>query len=340
MNFSDLHNPKAAAEAVRNFQKRFSAKECLSPSKDCDGPIISAHTLSVSGMLRPIARDGFVYTVKPFDLYRGEKLEMTFALKGVSETSVFNGFCAKHDKQLFAPIEDCQFVCTKEQCFLYAYRAVAKESYLKRKQAESYLPLEKIKEIHGIQDEIEYSTEVLIHNAASLRGAEEIERLKARLDKALLSKDFDHIVTTVVPFSGKPTFVTNFVYAPDFDFEGNYLQQFEDFSRDLSHLFVTLFSSPYGGFLLLAHENTADAAPRKLIQSFLAQIDKTSNTVWLILCQTENFAIAPHWWDGLSENERDIFKSAFNSTFRREINQLKKRKITVKTWTSARDFVV
>lgn len=292
-------------------------------------------------MLRPISRNGHVYTVKAGDFYRaGEKSPISFALQGINETSVFNGFCAKHDKNLFAPIEDKEFICTKEQCFLHAYRAVAKESYLKRKQAESLMSLEKFKEIHGVKDEVEYSPEALIQNAASLRGAEEIERLKTRLDRALLHEDFDHLATTVVPFSSPPTVVASFVYAPDFDFDGGYLQKFEDFDHDLSPLMVTIFPAASGGFLLLSHESGANSAPRKLIESYLRQKDLTSSAVWLVACQTENFALSPAWYEGLADADRKSFENAIHSTLGRELNQLKERKLNVSSWGADRAFTI
>jgi len=64
VSFSDLKNPAAAAEAIKDFQKRFSAGVCLSPTGGCGGGIIAAHTLSAEGMLRPISRDGHVYAIK------------------------------------------------------------------------------------------------------------------------------------------------------------------------------------------------------------------------------------------------------------------------------------
>jgi hypothetical protein len=51
MKFSDIANPKAAAAAIKDFNRRFSAKVCLSASNDCNGQIVSAHTLSVGASL-------------------------------------------------------------------------------------------------------------------------------------------------------------------------------------------------------------------------------------------------------------------------------------------------
>ena len=151
---------------------------------NCEGPVISAHTLSVECMLRPISKNGHVYAIE-FDLFNPQNGRPTkLALKGLRETSVFNGFCAKHDKDLFAPIEDQPFICSQEQLFLHAYRATAKESYLKRKQAESLVTPEVFKEIHGMPAdmELQLSPDALLAQAASLLGAEDIERTKAKLD--------------------------------------------------------------------------------------------------------------------------------------------------------------
>lgn len=335
MNFSDLHDPAAAAELIQQFKKNFSAKVCLAPQKDCEGSIVSAHTLSASLMLRPLSRDGKIYALKPQLPPPPGQNPMGFALRGISETSVFNGFCSKHDKSLFAPVEDSPIICSKEQFFVLAYRAVAKEAYLKRRQAEGLPTPEEIKRVYGFSEELQFSDQALLHQAASLRGAEEVERLKSRLDSHLLSCDYGRIETTVFQFSSPPPISASFVYAPDFDFEGNYLQDFEDLNTDLSHLMVTLFPALGGGLLLLSHEDTANEAPRRLIASLRAQADITSSSVWLIACQTENFAISPEWFESLSEEMRESFKKGFYSNaepMHDSLNTLRLNPLKVADW--------
>lgn len=260
---------------------------------------------------------------------------MGFALRGIRETSVFNGFCSKHDKSLFSPIEDSPMICSKEQLFMLAYRGVAKEAYLKRKQAEGLPTLEEVKRVHGINEDLEFSVQALLHQAASLRGAEEVERLKSRLDSHLLNRDFGRLETTVVHFSSPSPIAASFVYAPDFDFHGKYLQDFEDFDTDLSHLIVTLFPALGGGLLLLSHEDTANEAPRRLIASLREKDDFTSSVVWFIACQTENFAISPEWFDSLSEKNRESFKKGFYSSaepMHDSLNVLRSNPLKIANW--------
>src|SRR4051794_8052399 len=115
MKFSDLNNPAAAAEVIKDFQKRFSAKVCLAPMGGCSGGIISAHTLSANAMLRPISREGHVYAIKT-NLYNpNPDGPATIGLLGIRDTSVFNGFCAAHDAALFSPVENHLFACTPQQ---------------------------------------------------------------------------------------------------------------------------------------------------------------------------------------------------------------------------------
>ncbi len=343
MKLSDLHDPAAAAEVIKQFKKRFSAKVCLAPQKDCEGSIVSAHTLSLSSMLRPLSRDGKVYALKPNIPPAPGQQPIEYALRGLRETSVFYGFCAKHDKILFSPIEDAEFVCSPEQLFIFAYRAVAKEAYLKRKQAEGMPEPEYVKKIHGLTENVEFSTEALLFQAASLRGAEEIERLKARLDSRLLNGDYRRLVSTVFEFSSPPPISASFVYAPDFNFEGETLQDFEDFSRDLSHLMVSLFPTPAGGFLLLSHEDTANTSPSRMIESLKRQDDISSSVTWFIACHTENFAISPNWFESLSKESQNAFKTGTYSNsnpFNSSINNLRKRKITVADWDLRRVFTL
>ena len=344
VKFSDLENPAAAAAVIKDFQKRFSAKVCLSPTSGCGGGIIAAHTLSAESMLRPISRDGHVYALKT-NLYEPAATgPADIGLLGIRNTSVFNGFCVTHDKALFSPIEDQPFACTPQQLFTHAYRAVAKESYLKRKQAESPFPdPDTIKGIHGLPKDLElhFSDGALLSKAASLRGAEEIERTKAQMDKYLVASDWRRLMTTVIPFAKPPTVVCNFIYSPDHDFEGAYLQDFEDWAADLSQLMVTIIPTHTGGYALLSHLDTVNAAPRRLVTSLIARGDVTSSLLWLVFCQTENFAISPVWYEALTEQQRQTIMDGFLGNvepFNSKHNQLRECKLTVESWQPGKPF--
>ena len=53
---------------------------------------------------------------------------------GVNNASVFPGFCGKHDKTLFKPIESKFLQLNRDTAFLFSYRAIAYERFAKEAQ--------------------------------------------------------------------------------------------------------------------------------------------------------------------------------------------------------------
>jgi hypothetical protein len=166
MSLSEVNNPKAAADLIKKFRKRFKTKICMGPYAEHDKRIVSAHTLSVESMLRKIAVEGHVYSPDMRKEMSADTLPMHIKLKGLQDVSVFNGFCAVHDRDLFSCIETEPYRFLKKQNFMFAYRAVARECYLKRKMAESLPKPEEFAKIHGITNAIKLSEAALIYQAA------------------------------------------------------------------------------------------------------------------------------------------------------------------------------
>jgi hypothetical protein len=346
MNIGDLNNPEEARRAIENFKRRYAKKVCQAPdTASCSGPIIASHTLSVGAMLRPISRDSRVYTnsFRLHEMHPDGPLEIK--LKGVHETSVFNGFCSHHDAQIFSPIENLPFSCSPEQVFLHAFRAVAKESFLKRSQLDTLPGHETIEKIHGLPagSTTEFGELLDVMRGGIAVGALEIENLKSRMDKLYLASDWRRIATTIVPFSSMPTVVCNFVYAPDFDFNGRYLQPFEDKTRPLDHLMVTITPGATGGFALFSHLDDAGAAPRNLIKSLLSQPNLTTSIIWLVVGYAENTAFSPDWYESLTPELKTKLRDHFVSNadpLNIRVNVLKDCPHHIADWSPGAPFTI
>ena len=336
-------NPKAYSESIRRLRKQFAEKKCLAPFSDHSGDIIAAHTLSLGSMLKPIARNGHVYSWDA-DFYPAS-IDEAFDLKlrGIKDTSVFNGFCGKHDNELFKVIDNAEFICSPEQLFLHAYRAVAKESYAKRKQFESFPKVEEWAAILNIEDSSQHvpSPETLLHLTGVLRGVEDIERLKTVFDEILVARDFRRLVTHILPFRNKPGIVCNAILAPDSDFNGNELQNFLKFDADLNPLTITVLPANTGGFVLLSYLDNRSSGPAQLVESLLRQADLTSSLIWLIISYSDNTAIMPDWWENLSNEHRLHIQNGFRRTlnvFDRPIHLLTKIPLAINDWQFEQPF--
>jgi hypothetical protein len=215
--------------------------------------------------------------------------------------SVFNGFCAKHDASLFSCLENETFQFNRMQLFMLAYRAASRECYLKRKMCESLPTLEEIKSIHGISKKIAYTEEILIHQAASLRGAEEVEQLKSKLDEMLISSNWNRMVTYAILFEKSPCMVSCFVFQPCHDLNGKQLQDYENLEAEMSYLAVSVIPTDQGAAAIFSWLDTANSAPRLFFESVAASHNRTSAVIHTILDNSENFAFSPEWYEPLSD---------------------------------------
>ncbi len=309
MSFSEVQNPRALADLVDRFRKRFSEKKCMSPLSDHEGGIVSAHTLSLEAMLRKIAIDSHVYVVGQTRRFASDTFPYEIQRRGLRDVSVFNGFCQKHDRELFACLETEPYRFSRQQNFMLAYRAVARECYLKRKQLESLPSPHEYASMHGIKHELQFTSEAIDFQTACLKGAEDVETLKNRFDKLLLDKSWDRLITRVILFPNTPTVIATAAFQPFFDMNGLQLQDFENLEVEMSQICFSVIPTELGGAAIFSWLDSSNSAPEKFFSSVSEVPDLTSSVIHAIFDNTENFAINPSWYEELSNEDKQYIFS-------------------------------
>ncbi|MFN3019320.1 hypothetical protein ACK1CN_25610 [Vibrio coralliilyticus] len=120
-------------------KRKASVKECIwgeGDNSSCQGKIIKSHSIQRSKILQKISDNGKVSVLSP--KVSPEKMFFDFDLEGTKKFSTFTGFCAHHDKTVFQPIEDKEFVGDREQMFIYAYRSASKEYHSQKESLHLY----------------------------------------------------------------------------------------------------------------------------------------------------------------------------------------------------------
>ncbi|WP_339758157.1 hypothetical protein [Algoriphagus aquimarinus] len=106
---------------------KISASLCLYPGMSCKEKPIKAHSIQNSRVFDLLNSEGHVIGLKP-KILDPHQPEIIFDKIGRNKASIFEGFCGKHDKELFNEIDNFEFDRTNQkQLFLLAYRSVAKE---------------------------------------------------------------------------------------------------------------------------------------------------------------------------------------------------------------------
>lgn len=311
---------EAYGKAVASGKRALNAENCFAPSGSCSGKIIRAHTISKCHGLRRIAKGGEVYQVKadPFAERYDELMRMS--RKGVSAVSTFRGFCARHDAEIFDPIENHEFAMTKEQTFLLMFRTVAKELFLKQIQQEAIAQVMELEAAKaGVSvDQVRPTSFGQIYEYGVGLGVDELHADKKRMDRMLVARDFSEIECCVVRCGRTPSLVCSGYYSPFFDFAGNRLQKDFQILRKLNGLYCNIIAKNRGGWIILAYFKDEADGPEQLIRSLLSTGQPDAAAAWLAMVHFENSAYEIDWWDALPD---EVGKQIL-TTFREVANPL------------------
>lgn len=295
-------------DVIDRQKNAWSHRECLHPSApaECGGKIVEAHTIQRGGGLERIARDGHVYAFKnPYPEIRETGQLMSPHLVGIKRASTFTGFCARHDHDLFRPIETAPIVPSPEQAFLLAYRAFCRE-FFQKERVPAFLPvireMDRGKDPHAQQVIQGIASALQAGNAAGRRDG---RHHKAMYDHALLTQDYSSVNFLSFELDQAPTVMCSGAYSPEYTFTGLRVQNLLRADHPSEVITVTLTATAEGGIGLLAWlgDQPAVAALADSLAA-LADRDIPDSLVRLVFETFDNMVASPVWWDALPDESR------------------------------------
>lgn len=227
-------------------------------------------------------------------------------LIGINLASTFTGFCSKHDKELFSPIEDRPFTGSKQQCLLVGYKALAREHFTKSSAVEANVILrdmdrgKSISEQIGIQQYLRPFTKGL---RAGLRNT--TLHLDA-YNRLLETGNYDSVRGHTIFLESPPSVMCSGAILPECDFAGNRLQDLALLDNIPDCLAFSIFASGTQGVASFVWLEDSDISCSRFVDSS-RNTDDAKMTDALIRFSfefCENVFMSPDWWEGLSEENR------------------------------------
>ena len=309
-------------EIIKDQKEIYTKDKCYAPDDllhECSQDIIKAHTISKSANLKPISENEHVYC---FEVSLGGMIKtdgkLTIEKKSIKKTSIFHGFCSKHDTELFKKI-DLDFEISNEDIFLNHYRTLTRELYLKEKN--SIFQSAKMKEYDRGMDllqQIMYQTHVDGIATGTDAGERDLKIVKSILDKKLLKKEYDKIKYYALVIDSVPDIMSTGVWVVSSDFENNKLADLSILENNYNSMSVsTLLYSENKGIILFSWEDSMEC-PECL--QFIKSLNKLSNSekvqaiVYWLFSVNENIYFSPEWWENLDPLEQKQLSDIFHST--------------------------
>jgi len=286
---------------TQHHQRILEGKECLAGLHGrgvCAGKIVRAHIIPRSQLLQ-IATRGRVHAV-PTRLSAVMQMQHSaFETRdiGAREFSVLNCFCARHDKALFAPLEDRPLTFSPEQLTLLHYRAIAAEAYQRRNQEESAAAVCRAYKSNDPRRDRFY----WIFHTNSLAAEAAEEALKAT-ESILEEAQYQRIRFFIARFNAEPVLLSVGAFRPRYDVNGNEIQDLMvDGVYVASHVLIA-DNKPALLVTWLRGQNPAE----QFAKSFAAQPKERLTTLAIQTAfeYAENTCMKREWWLSLNGTKR------------------------------------
>ncbi|WP_272799457.1 hypothetical protein [Sphingobium sp. AntQ-1] len=297
---------QAAAHYIKELQRRYCS-HANAAGQPCGGQIVRAHTVQKSGGLEAIARDSRVYslttTMPEMVKNRGRLVPR---LVGIGQASVFPGFCAEHDRDLFLPIEGKDCAIGEAEALLFSYRAVCFEAYSKRAQLAASDILFRLDEGSPVEDhELAQNMARNVQHSAR-RSAAATHARKEAYEARLAAQDFTGYSYSWTRFDGLLPVACCGTFLPDNDLTGTLLQRIAHGTQAFEHVTLNITSFAGQSVIVFGWTGDEDGPAARFVQSFDALDDqlKAAAATRLALEYLENSYISPVWWEALAESDR------------------------------------
>jgi SEC-C motif len=307
--------PRPTFAELAEDHRRTKQPVCLHPNapSECEGKIVKAHTIQKSGGLTRIAREGHVYAGNA-DLGVLKKTGgvIPFQLIGINVASTFTGFCARHDTELFRPIETEPFTGSQEQLFLFHYRSFSRELFTKLQLQRSEIAQATYdRGLSPREQRVHQILESAQANSTALAVRDQLE-YKRKYDRLLLAGDYRSVSGLVIEFDQTPPVLVSAALFPDFDFQGSMLQNFATMKR-LDDMGYAVVPNETGGMAILSWIGDQPAA-EGFVESLLRLPDSEMPDALLRFTfeYFENTFIKPDWWENLDTRYRDALAQRLN----------------------------
>jgi hypothetical protein len=312
----DKQKPVGKNEIHKTLNSFNQQKYCSAPKglgDKCTTKIVKAHSVSKSSSLKEIAVGGHVLTTfKATNHFNGiHKFEPKSI--GINRASTFSGFCSYHDKILFSAIEDVPFECTDQQCFLVAYRAVARELFAKKSAAKVFGLLKELDKGKSINRQLEHQKVSNHYNNNNDLTTSDLIYVKNKLDEMLLSKDYANLVHVVFELEKAPSVMTSAITGSEIDFDGGVLQKPSSNPDDIpDYLIVNSFAGNGKGYMVMSWLTEHSACNEKLLGQLLKKEHISNYLAMFVFTLIENNYLCPTWWGNLSTDIQDYICKVYS----------------------------
>ncbi len=299
---------KVILEALRKSESKI--RFCM--FDNCQNRAIKSHVLQKNGILREISENNHLIELLPSNPFEMEEIGISdFKLVGINNVYTFQGFCKKHDAEIFKPIEkasNLEFE-NKNQQALFCYRGLCQEIRRKEKAIEMTIDLKNCLPKESVE-----ILNCLIEGYFD--GIKNLNYFKNELEKSILSDNYDlfYFETTKIPRIDLCISVPLNISEPEIPSDYDYEKWKRNKVLPFSTSFINVFPKGTNTIIIVGYHIKY---PCEWTFNFIKRINNgTKKDVLkelsdLITLRLEFWAMSPSLFRMIDKKELDKYKSLF-----------------------------
>lgn len=299
--------------------------ECIHKDSKCSDNIVKAHSIQNNRILNKLSKNGEV---------------LQFSLDNISEVGIFNlkkvgrkkattftGFCGYHDKELFKPIEDKDYIPGDiKQEFIFAYRTIAKEYHSKKTSINIYTKLLQMTEKNDMEAMQKYFTNINNESMQMLKltaesfiegldmSLKDLEKYNTAMKINLSRKRYNKVETKVIEFDEEYSLAVSSTFYMTNDLEGNIINDLSNLKATMIPTMLTVIPQNGKTYILISYFSKDRERFRFINEQILNKSKDEQKIIIsnLIIQYCENFVFSPSKWETMDENEQKNIVAGFN----------------------------
>lgn len=312
----DKEEPFSSKRYSAGFRGKTQLKECMHPLAGkgrCNKKIIYAHSIQRKGPLRLIVDEENHVGRLRYDDSGDFELERV----GWQKASTFNGFCKKHDKEMFSVIEDNAFEADLEQVFVLSYRSLAHEYYKKKSICQGFeYARSNIDRGLNSDGQVAMQSVVAAMESGYNDGVLWLEETLAKFQRIFIDRSFSDLSSVVFHITGEACVVFSGCISPSYSTSGNHIQNLTD-KDNLVESFLVNSVVTENNFAIVFTWHKSFLKISKYMDELMA-IDKEclpSVLVELLFFHLENVFFSEKWFLELDEYKREALAKRSSEYF-------------------------
>ena len=303
---------------TKNFLKAAFVKtvkttinRCLAPGYDCENKSIKAHSVQKRKVLEILNTDGHVIMPQEKIINKGENFSVSFDKVGINDATTFTGLCKIHDPVFFSPIDNFDIdLSNSQQLFLITYRAVLKKFHSLARDALQAL---KTYENLAMDEKNPYYDEEMLSNWTAMQHIKAFGafRYKSKFDDIYLSHQYDMLKHKCFVFQHKkPTIAVSALY---------WLEMLKSDNSEPPGIAINVFPTLSETNIIISYlvEDTeyVNSEIESLVNPSLSSLKRRLCLLSeKIIGLSDNFVIAPAYWNSLSKQKRNTIVKYYQNT--------------------------